>query len=123
MKNKEIITNNPKFIGFKNYNVDYNEEGFLDVLYRARNQIHNNHKLITHPLYGNITPTSTIFRSICVEKISNLDLESVYIIEDAIQKVERIIKTERTKILSDSIREDLEFIDYTVIKETLDQIL
>ncbi|NLD16947.1 MAG: glycine reductase [Tissierellia bacterium] len=123
MKNKEIITNNPKFIGFKNYNVDYNEEGFLDVLYRARNQIHNNYKLITHPLYGNITPTSTIFRSICVEKISNLDLESVYIIEDAIQKVERIIKTERTKILSDSIREDLEFIDYTLIKETLDQIL
>jgi hypothetical protein len=117
------VTNNPKFIGYHNFLIDFNEDGFLDVLYRVRNLIHKNYKILTHPLYGNITPTTTLYRSIVVEKVNYLDMESVYLIEDSIQKVERIIKLEKHRIFPDSIKEDLEFIDYTLIKETLDQIL
>lgn len=117
-----IITNNPKFIGYKDIKVEYKKEKYLDVLYRARNYIHRNHILLTHPLYGNITPTTTLYRTLILKENDSIDFFSVEIIENSINKVERIINTEKTKLLNSSIREDLEFIDYTLIIETIDQI-
>lgn len=117
-----IITNNPKFIGYKDIKVEYKKEEYLDVLYRARNYIHRNHILLTHPLYGNITPTTTLYRTLILKENDSIDFFSVEIIENSINKVERIINTEKTKLLNSSIREDLKFIDYTLIIETIDQI-
>ena len=118
-----IVTNNPKFIKYNNFRVEYKLENYIEVLYRVRDYVHKNNKIITHPLYGNITPTTTLYRSVVLEEANYLDLESVYLIEDSIQKVERIIKLEKIRNFSESIKKDLEFIDYTLIKETLDQIL
>lgn len=122
-----IITNNKKFIGYMsikdNIIVEYKEEAYLQVLFRARDYIHKNYKLLTHPLYGNITPTSTVYRTLVLEEGKELDLYSVSIIGSAIEKVERIISTEKTKKLTESIRKDLEFIDFALIEETLNQIL
>lgn len=121
----KLLTNNKKFCNYKNdkIEVEYIDKRYLDVFYQARDYIHKNYKLLTHPLYGNITPTTTIFRSLLLEEGDSLDMNSVEIIENAIMKVERIINTEKLKLITDSIREDLEFIDYTLISETLANIL
>ncbi len=118
-----LITNNKKFLNYKKIEVEFKDDKYIDVFYRARDYIHTNYKLITHPLYGNITPTTTIYRSIVLEKSDKLDLESLEIIEGSIEKVLRILNTEKLKLITDSIREDLEFIDYTLISETLDNII
>lgn len=119
----KIVTNNKNFIGYEKAEVEYVDDSYLEVFERARNYIHKNYKLLTHPLYGNITPTSTVYRSLIIEEGKSLDFQSVELIENAITKVERIINTDKIRPLTDEIRKDLEFIDFTLISETLEHIL
>lgn len=122
--NKILITNNQKFIDYSDFEIqiEYRDESYLQVLERVRDYVHKNYKILTHPLYSNLIPTSTVYRSILIEKGEVLDFESVLLIENSISKVERILKTQNKKYISAEVLEDLKYIDYEIIEETLRQI-
>lgn len=122
--NKILVTNNQKFIDYSDFEIqiEYRDESYLQVLERVRDYVHKNYKILTHPLYSNLTPTSTLYRSILIEKGEVLDFESVLLIENSISKVERILKTQNKKYISAEVLEDLKYIDYEIIEETLRQI-
>lgn len=119
----KIITNNKSFLSYDKVPVEFVDGSYLDVFIRARDYIHKGYKLITHPLYGNIPPTTTLFRTLVIEEGDHLDIESLELIENAITKVERIIRVDKAKEITEDIKKDLEFIDYTLISETLENII
>ncbi|MDO5027864.1 MAG: GrdX family protein [Bacillota bacterium] len=119
----KIITNNKSFLTYKKVPVEYVDGSYLDVFIKVRDYVHKNHKLITHPLYGNIPPTTTFFRTLVIEEGDHLDFQSLELIENSISKVERIIKKDKAKEITEAIEKDLAFIDYTLISETLDNII
>jgi len=83
-----LITNNPAV--HKEYSgrteIEYLEDKrLIDVMYFARDRIHEGHKLLTHPLSGSVKPGQTPYKTIVLSKEKGeLDIESVRLIEDSI---------------------------------------
>ena len=83
----KLITNNPlaceKYSG--RYEIEFAELPAIDILKKARDYIHNGHKLITHPLASSIPHKDTPYRSIIISKaLGATDFNSVKLIENAI---------------------------------------
>ena len=78
----KLITNNPEFLNYekKGIEVDYRDVDYLKILETARDLIHMNYEMLTHPLYGSVKPNETIYRSIVVDFKDNLDVNSVTMI-------------------------------------------
>lgn len=115
---KIIITNNPMVYEklSSNHTVDYLEENlFIDVLIKARNLIHQNYKLLTHPLMSSIKPNETPYKSVIVTKRNELDLKSLSVIEESITTTKKFLNNEPLRSYSKSIHEDFQLIDYDLI--------
>ena len=88
MMQEFLITNNPAV--HKEYSgrteIEYLEDKrLIDVMYFARDRIHEGHKLLTHPLSGSVKPGQTPYKTIVLSKEKGeLDIESVRLIEDSI---------------------------------------
>ncbi len=120
-----IITNNPKFINYKNKDFDnleivYKDVDALEILKIGRDYIHKNYKLLTHPLYGNFRPNELFYRTIIIEESEKLDFESLELIENSIFKIEKILKNTKKKNATDSILKDYAYIDFQIIKENME---
>ena len=120
-----IITNNPMFIDYKNKDFDsleiaYKDVEALEVLKIGRDYIHQNYKLLTHPLYGNFRPNELFYRTIIIEESEKLDFESLELIENSIFKIENILKNTKKKNATDSILKDYAYIDFQIIKENME---
>ncbi len=117
---KLVITNNPLVNEEDIKNINYLEgKDYLDVLITVRDLIHNNHKLLTHPLASNFLPDKTIYKTIIVEKSNELDFEGVNLISDAITLSESALTRRNQKIFREDILKDLQYVDYQVIKHSL----
>lgn len=121
----KLITNNPKFINFKEKNiiVEYNETDYLTILNVVRDYIHKNYSLQTHPLYGSVKPNETIYRTILLKKEEFLDYNSVILISDAIITFEKFKKNKVTPIWSDRVKDDFSVIDHDLITNAITRIL
>lgn len=120
-----IITNNPMFIDYKNKDFDsleiaYKDVEALEVLKIGRDYIHQNYKLLTHPLYGNFRPNELFYRTIIIEESDQLDFESLELIENSIFKIENILKNTKKKNATDSILKDYAYIDFQIMKENME---
>lgn len=120
-----IITNNPMFIDYKNKDVDsleiaYKDVEALEILKIGRDYIHQNYKLLTHPLYGNFRPNELFYRTIIIEESEQLDFESLELIENSIFKIENILKNTKKKSATDSILKDYAYIDFQIMKENME---
>lgn len=118
-----IVTNNPKVLADfgADYEVDYQDLSFHDTLCKVRNFIHKGHKLLTHPLSGSVKPNETPYKSILVEKIaSTMNLDDLGIIENSIVTCDKF--KEKFLDMPQSMREDFQLIDSTLIKSALDSI-
>ncbi len=141
MKKKEVVTNNSMTREYilKNVETDskdnmlpllINEDmpdlinkDYLDVLYYVRDRVHNNYKLLTHPLASNFLPDKTVFKSIIIEESDNLDISSVALIEDAIILAREALKSRSPLLLEEHILEDLRYVDFQVIKHSIDRLI
>ncbi len=118
--NTKIITNNPliqKKLGriFPTILID---GGYIDVLYNARDRIHEGAKLLTHPLMGSVKPNETPYRTIIIENCKgDLDLDSLLIIENSIETSKKFLNRELP--LNDSNLEDFKIIDLKLIESAL----
>lgn len=114
-----IVTNNPmskEQFGNK-YKVIFIEGTMMDILKKVRNNIHEGHKLLTHPLMSSIKPNETPYRTVCIskEKLSKVDLQSLSIIEESIMTTEKFLSDFNTPQWNEKILLDFQLIDSDLI--------
>lgn len=119
-----VITNNPlvqEKYG-QELDVDYEDISFRDVLCKVRDLIHKGHRLLTHPLSGSVKPHETPYKSILVSaKPSKMDPQELSIIENSIITADKF--AEKFPNMPQSVREDFQLIDCTLITSGIDAVL
>lgn len=121
-----LITNNPlvnkKY--FENIEKRYLENAdLLNVLYYARNRIHEGHQLLTHPLSGSVKPNQTPYKSIVLSRDkSTLDTESLKLMEDSIAIASKLINEKKAQAWSKEILEDFQLIDMDLITSGIESM-
>ncbi|MEI0476477.1 GrdX family protein [Brachyspira pulli] len=126
-KNNILITNNPKIfkeVKSDNLNVIYLPDlDFMGILYKVRDYIHLNYKLLTHPIVSSIKPYDTPYKSIVLSNNDGvLDLESLDLIENSIALTKNFLDKPRRK-LTETIDEDFKLIDYKLVVGAIESIL
>jgi len=123
--NALIITNNPKVnIEFSNKEkIEFHESASQEEVLRiARDYIHVGARLIMHPMMGRIKPHETPYKSVYLEKVQGaVHMDSIIIIEDSIAETKKFIENTYQKKYDDPLLEDLQFIDYLLIKNGVDE--
>ncbi len=121
----KLLTNNPEFLGFKarNIEVDYREVCYHEILKVARDYVHKNFHLLTHPLYGSVKPNETVYRSIVLQQKEDLDVNSVALISEAIEVFLKFSKNKKTPEWTESVKEDFSVIDYDLINNAIERII
>jgi hypothetical protein len=120
MNNKVIITNNP-LLKEKNMNLELIfVESLADVYFKSRDLIHQNWKLISHPLAGSVKPAKNPYRSIILAQSEKLDFYSLQTIENSLQKLKQFNKKQKKKEYSQRIRVDYQLIDLSLLNSALD---
>ncbi|ADO76602.1 GrdX family protein [Halanaerobium praevalens] len=119
MQDPIIITNNPQL----KKRVKKIELEFVDDLFavysKSRDLIHQNWKLISHPLAGSVKPAQNPYRSIILAPAKKLDFYSLKTIERAIQKLKQFNQNHKKREYSQKIKEDYQIIDLTLIDSAL----
>ncbi|MEK6266189.1 MAG: GrdX family protein [Clostridium sp.] len=118
-----IVTNNPmsKEQFESKYKVVFIKGSMMDILKKVRNNIHEGHKLLTHPLMSSVKPNETPYRTICISKeiLSEVDLQSLSIIEESIMTTEKFLKNFKTPQWNEKILLDFQLIDFDIIHHAL----
>jgi hypothetical protein len=114
-----VVTNNPmsKEQFESKYKVVFVEGTMMDILKKVRDNIHEGHKLLTHPLMSSIKPNETPYRTICISKeiLSKVDLQSLSIIEESIMSTEKFLNDFNTPQWNEKILLDFQLIDSDLI--------
>lgn len=114
-----IVTNNPmsKEQFESKYKVIFIEGTMMDILKKVRDNIHEGHKLLTHPLMSSIKPNETPYRTICIskEKLGKVDFQSLSIIEESIMTTEKFLNDFKTPQWNEKILLDFQLIDSDLI--------
>lgn len=121
----KIVTNNPYVRDrFKNKEVEYidSDVDYLEVLLRVRDLLHNNYKLLTHPLSGSIKPNETPYKSVLVEKGRDVDFDGIKIIESSIETFKKFQNVEKTPNWLDHVRDDFMVIDLDLMVNTIEKL-
>ncbi len=121
----KIVTNNPYVRDrFKNKEVEYidSDVDYLEVLLRVRDLLHNNYKLLTHPLSGSIKPNETPYKSVLVEKGREMDFDGIKIIESSIETFKKFQNVEKTPNWLDHVRDDFMVIDLDLMVNTIEKL-
>lgn len=118
-----IITNNEKVV--KNYSgkfyVEFIEGDVLEVYNKARDYVHKNHRLLTHPLMSSVKPNETPVRTVVMTYSSckNLDIDSLNIIEYSIGTLKKFLKDFNVPNWNENVIEDFKVIDMDLISHGL----
>ena len=122
-----IVTNNPKVrddLGSE-FEVDFADITYREVLCKVRDMIYEGHKLLTHPLSGSVKPGETPYKSVLMlkgpktqgsagEKGAGADSESVKLIESALSACEKF--ADKSAGYAEKTLKDLQLIDLDLIK-------
>ncbi|PAB60791.1 GrdX family protein [Anaeromicrobium sediminis] len=118
-----LVTNNPKVNEEFSKEIDtiyMKEKDFIKVLELVRDKIHGGHKLLTHPLSSSIKPNETPYKSVLISKeVAKLDMESLMIIENSLESAKKLINDRKTPNWTESILEDFQVIDLSIIKSAI----
>ena len=118
-----IVTNNPKVrddLGSE-FEDDFADITYREVLCKVRDMIYEGHKLLTHPLSGSVKPNETPYKSILVGKTTGkMDPQDASIIENSIITADKF--SVKFPNMPQSVREDFQLIDSTLIRSALSSI-
>lgn len=120
-----LITNNNLFennIKRDDIELEYIDTDYVGVLKKARDLIHNNYQMLTHPLYGSVKPNETVYRSVLLEQGNSLDSNSLLLIEEAIATATKFLNNSKPKPWPEDILDDFRVIDFDILSKTFDQI-
>ena len=120
----KLLTNNPAFLNYnkKNIEVDYRKTDYLGILKIARDYVHENYRLLTHPLYGSVKPNETIYRSVVLVKDDSTDTDSVILLASAIETFEKFKGNKKTPLWIDRVKEDFSVINHDLITNVIERI-
>lgn len=111
-----IITNNPlvaEKLGDR-YTVEFYDIPYEEIFRRVRDQVHQGHLLLSHPLSGSIKPRETPYKSVMVSKSCGaLDNQSLLIIEQCIEACKKF-RFKYTN-LPQRVLNDFQLVDFTLI--------
>ena len=102
--------------------VNYFDIDYIGILKKARDLIHQNYRLLTHPLYGSVKPNETVFRTVILEKCDEFDMDSLMMIEDCINTATKFMNISKPKRWTPDILDDFRVVDYDIISQTLERI-
>ena len=118
-----IVTNNPMVkneLGGE-FNVDFADVTYREVLCKVRDMVQDGHKMLTHPLSGSVKPNETPYKSVIVDLAKKkMDLQDEGIIENAIVTADKF--SVKYPDMPDDMREDFQVIDITLIRSALQSI-
>lgn len=120
-----IITNNLQVRQKYNnhYNIEFVDGNYLDVLFLARNKIHEGHRLLTHPLSGSVKPNETPYKSLAIShEKGDLDIDSLMIIEDSISTAQKFIRIKIPNKWNNEILKDFMEIDCTLLDSAIESM-
>lgn len=119
---KDILITNNKYV-YEKYPEDtlyYEDKTYMEILYLVRDKIHIGHKLLTHPLSGSIKPNETPYKTIMISKAKeNLDQDSLKIVEESIETVQKFQDIEKTPNWTERILNDFREVDLSLIENVL----
>ena len=120
-----ILTNNPDVEeSLKDKNVLRIDGTYRDVLIRARDLVHQGHRLLTHPLMGSLKPNETPYRTSAVSSEKGaLDTDSLLLIENAIEtfdKFAQVTRPDRGINTPERMLADFRMIDLSLITSALE---
>ena len=113
-----LITNNEFFkdaIKRNDVTVEYIDIDYIGILKKARDLIHQNYRLVTHPLYGSVKPNETVFRSVILEKGDKFDTDSLMMIEESINTATKFMNISKPKRWPPEILDDFRVVDFDII--------
>ena len=100
------------------FDVDYADITYREILCKVRDMIYEGHKLLTHPLSGSVKPNETPYKSILVaKKTGKMDVQDASIIENSIITADKF--SVKFPEMPQSVREDFQLIDSTLIRSAL----
>ncbi|KXZ39302.1 hypothetical protein SAMN05661008_00979 [Alkalithermobacter thermoalcaliphilus JW-YL-7 = DSM 7308] len=118
-----LLTNNPlvkdTFEG--KIKVEFLDCNYISVLTKCRDYIHKGFKILTHPLSGSIKPNETPYKSILIENIGKLDIDSLLIIEKSIETTNKFNRNFKTPNWSEKILKDFQIVDLDLIKNAIEK--
>lgn len=99
------------------------EGGYLDVLIKVRDKVHQGYRLLTHPLAGSIKPNQTPYRSVIIGREPGaVDFESLRLIEGSIEVARRFLRNKSTQKWDDKICREFAQIDYYLLRSALETL-
>ncbi len=118
-----IVTNNDLVLNEysgKGFEVDYRDLDLIDLFKVVRDIVHKGGVILTHPLSGSIKPNENPYKSIAIElkPDSNLDFESLSIIENSIETVQKFIDM-GIRHTGERFKSDYQNIDLTLLDSAL----
>lgn len=118
-----IVTNNPLIVkDISNKNLIFKDCSYIEILKECRNLIHNGYELLSHPLYGSVKPNETPYRSIIIKEGKELDVNSLMLIEEAINTASKFQFNKKTPKWTQKVLEDFQVIDFDIISNTIARI-
>ena len=122
-----ILTNNPDVeTKLKDQNILRIDGTYRDVLVKARDLVHQGHRLLTHPLMGSLKPNETPYRTIAVSSEKGaLDTDSLLLIENAIEtfdKFAQVTRPDRGINTPERMLADFRMIDLSLITSALESL-
>ena len=118
-----ITNNNTVFEKYKaNYDIDFIDGNFKDVLIKTRDKIHEGYELLTHPLSSSVKPNETPYKSIIISDVKgNINYDSLIIIENSIITYDKFNEVKMNYNFNEKIIEDFKLIDLTVLESALNR--
>lgn len=122
----QIITNNPRVKEtITDQTIVFIDGNFGDVLKETKRLVvEERHVILTHPLSGSIKPNETYYKSIIITTttLKQIDIESLDLIDNAIEVYNKFIKDSQTPNWTEKILDDFATIDLDLMENTLQRI-
>ena len=96
---------------------------YLEVLYAARDYIHQGHKLLSHPMAGSLKPNQTPFKTIALDALPAQPqelYESVRLIENSIEAAKKFFNHRGLPPWPEKIKRDFMTVDLSFMKGFVD---
>lgn len=119
--NYRCLTNNP-MVYKRNLSIIEVVEGTpLDLFRIIKDEIAKGFKLVTHPLTSSLAPNFSPYKTVFLstDPSSEIDIESLKIIENAIVYTEDLMNSSSLPKWDDKSLEDFQFVDLDLIKHLL----
>ena len=116
-----LITNNENFIGkdYKVYSVEFRKCRYIEILTKVRDKVHENYRILTHPMAGSLKPNQTPYKSVLLIKEETLDYNSLNLIENAIDSAKKFLGLRKLPQWNEKCLKDFRTLDQSFIEGAL----